>query len=99
MKSILIGIFLLTGSGKIFRDTLQPQSLEKIAELEGSALYKTQISMESKVTEAPKFTTQIKDVANLVEGQSAHFEAYLTPTNDPNLKVEWYFNGKLLGAG
>lgn len=48
---------------------------------------------------APKFTTHIKEISTLVEGQSAHFEAYLTPTNDPNLKVEWYFNGKLLGAG
>ncbi|XP_054706308.1 titin-like isoform X2 [Uloborus diversus] len=89
-----------TGHGKIFRDTLQPQSLEKIAELEGShSLYKSQISIDAKVTEAPKFTTHIKEVSNLVEGQSAHFEAYLTPTNDPNIKVEWYFNGKLLGAG
>ncbi|GIY11090.1 titin, partial [Caerostris extrusa] len=89
-----------TGHGKIFRDTLQPQSLEKIAELEGSqAFYKTQISMDSKVREAPKFTQHIKEITSLVEGQSAHFEAYLTPINDPNLKVEWYFNGKLLGAG
>lgn len=92
--------FHSTGHGKIFRDTLQPQSLEKIAELEGShSLYRTQLSMDSKVTEAPKFTTHIKEISNLLEGQSAHFEAYLTPTNDPNLKVEWYFNGKLLGAG
>lgn len=68
--------------------------------MEGShALYRSQISMDAKITEAPKFTTHIKEITNLVEGQSAHFEAYLTPTNDPNLKVEWYFNGKLLGAG
>ena len=27
---------------------------------------------------------------------SAHFECRLTPTNDPDLKIEWKFNGKPL---
>lgn len=39
------------------------------------------------VLEAPKFTTQLVDVTNLKEGQSAHFEARVTPVNDPNLVV------------
>jgi titin len=38
-------------------------------------------------------------VENLKEGQSAHFEARLTPIADPNLTVEWFFNGKKLPHG
>lgn len=37
--------------------------------------------------EAPKFITQLTDISQLKEGQSAHFEARLTPVNDPNLTV------------
>ena len=29
----------------------------------------------------------------------AHFEAYIEPTNDPTLKVEWFFNGDELSVG
>jgi len=39
------------------------------------------------VLQAPKFTSQLVDVTNLKEGQSAHFEAHVTPVNDPNLVV------------
>ena len=33
---------------------------------------------------------------NLHDGMSAHFECQVTPANDPNLKVEWKFNGNPL---
>ncbi|XP_067120871.1 titin [Centruroides vittatus] len=88
-----------SGHGKIFRESLQPQSLEKIAKLEGSyTQYRSQISVEG-INQPPKFETQIQPLPHLVEGQSAHFEAQLTPINDPNMKVEWFFNGKLLSSG
>ena len=35
----------------------------------------------------------------IAEGQSAHFEARLTPTEDPNMKVEWFKNGEPLATG
>lgn len=44
------------------------------------------------IAEPPKFITQIKDVTQLKEGQSAHFEARLTPVTDPNLVVRKYIN-------
>ena len=43
--------------------------------------------LASPVDQPPKFITQIQEITQLVEGQSAHFEARLTPTNDPNLVV------------
>ncbi|XP_013787479.1 titin-like, partial [Limulus polyphemus] len=82
------------GHGKIFRDSLQPQSLEKIAALEGYSHYKTSMTVGPSVNQPPKFHSQIQSLVHLVEGQSAHFEAQLSPVNDPNLKVEWFFNGQ-----
>ena len=35
----------------------------------------------------PKFQTQVASKIEISEGQSAHFEARLTPTEDPNMKV------------
>jgi len=46
----------------------------------------------------PKFITQIVGV-DLNEGERAHFEAKLEPTNDSTLRVEWYHNGKPLISG
>ncbi|KAK0408252.1 hypothetical protein QR680_003855 [Steinernema hermaphroditum] len=45
----------------------------------------------------PKFTQQLNSVTDLVEGQPAHFEAMYQPINDPNLKVQWFHNGRPLG--
>ncbi|CAN8024063.1 unnamed protein product, partial [Ixodes persulcatus] len=88
------------GSGKIFRESLQPQSLDKIAELEGHAAQtRTHAVMEATRLQPPKFVTQLNSITNLSEGQSAHFECQLVPVNDPDLTVEWYFNGQLLRSG
>lgn len=44
----------------------------------------------------PRFVTQIKDQTTLVEMQSTKFECQLAPVGDPNMKVEWFFNGQPL---
>lgn len=44
----------------------------------------------------PRFVTQIKEQTSLVEMQSTKFECQLAPVGDPNMKVEWFFNGKPL---
>lgn len=44
----------------------------------------------------PRFVTQIKDQLKLVEMHSTKFECQLAPVGDPNMKVEWFFNGKPL---
>lgn len=73
--------------------------LEKIQNLEDSHIR----TRDEKVTEekgkAPVFTTPLSNVDNLREGENAHFEARLIPTDDPKLKVEWYWNGKPLRTG
>lgn len=86
------------GRSGVFYETLQPDSLAKIRELESMQGQQSQVSA-TVVAEPPKFITQIVDVTKLVEGQSAHFEARLTPVTDPDLVVEWYYNGKKLPTG
>jgi titin len=44
----------------------------------------------------PRFVTQILSQTELVEMQSTKFECQLAPVGDPNMKVEWFFNGKPL---
>ena len=48
---------------------------------------------------APVFLTQPRSVANLREGQRAHFEAKLEPITDPYLQVEWLKDGKPIIVG
>lgn len=86
------------GRSGVYLDSLQPDSLAKIRELESlqGAQHQTPVTPSA---EPPKFITQIQDVTKLVEGQSAHFEARLVPVDDPDLKVEWFYNGKKLPHG
>lgn len=35
-------------------------------------------------------------MTSLRDGMSAHFECTVTPTNDPDLKIDWKFNGNPL---
>ncbi|XP_046465810.1 titin isoform X2 [Neodiprion pinetum] len=86
------------GKSGVYLDSLQPDSLARIRELE-SLGGEQPATPTTPVTEPPKFITQISNITKLVEGQSAHFEARLTPVTDPDLVVEWYYNGKKLPHG
>lgn len=44
----------------------------------------------------PRFVTQIKDMLELKEMDMTKFECQLAPVGDPNMRVEWFFNGKPL---
>lgn len=70
----------------MYLDTLQPDSLARIRELEVGQGVQPQ-APTTPILEPPKFITHISNITQLVEGQSAHFEARLTPVNDPNLTV------------
>jgi len=44
----------------------------------------------------PRFVTHIKDQMGLKEMEGAKFDCQLAPVGDPNMKVEWFFNGRPL---
>lgn len=76
------------GKGGVYLDSLQPESLARIREME-NAMGQKPVDTAAPVAEAPKFITPVTDVIGLKEGQSAHFEARLTPVTDPDLVVSW----------
>lgn len=51
---------------------------------------------EPEKRQPPRFVTQIQERLNLVERDVFKFECQLAPVGDPNMKVEWFFNGKPL---
>lgn len=61
--------------------------LEKIQTLEDSLVRTREETTIEEKGKAPVFTVPLSNIDNLREGESAHFEARLIPTDDPKLKV------------
>lgn len=51
---------------------------------------------DAEKQQPPRFVTQIQSFENLKEKDSAKMDCQLAPVGDPNMKVEWYKDGKLL---
>merc|ERR1719435_596631 len=51
---------------------------------------------DSERRQPPRFVTQIQSITSLEEMQATKFECQLAPVGDPNMKVEWFWNGKPL---
>lgn len=80
-------------------ETQHEGALHKIHQLEDATRYHRTEEEDIQVTTAPRFTTQLVGPTNLYEGQTAHYECRIEPYPDPNLKVEWFHNGKPLASG
>uniref|UniRef100_A0A915PRJ2 Ig-like domain-containing protein n=1 Tax=Setaria digitata TaxID=48799 RepID=A0A915PRJ2_9BILA len=82
------------GKESIIFDSMQPQSLERIMEIE--AVKPVPAEAPPKVFGAPQITLHLQKPVGLTEGDSTHLEAQFTPADDPNLKVEWFRDAKPL---
>lgn len=80
-------------------ETQNETALHKIHQLEDTTRHGRREEEEIIVNQPPRFTTQLTGQTNLLEGQSAHYECHIEPYPDPNLKVEWFHNGKPLQNG
>lgn len=78
-------------------DTQHEQSWAHIQEIESRGPVEA-IAAETTVT-APRFVVPAQDYPSVPEGSPIHLECQLEPTNDPNLKVQWFHNGQLLMTG
>lgn len=74
-------------------------TLEKLQNLEDSNIRTRDERVEETRGRAPVFTTPLSNIDSLREGENVHFEARVTPTDDPKLKIEWFWNNKPLKAG
>lgn len=73
--------------------------LEKIQDLEDSQIRTRDEQTEETKGRAPVFTVPLSNVDSLREGENVHFEARVVPTDDPKLRIEWFWNGKPLKTG
>lgn len=61
--------------------------------------YQRQASLPEATFPKPIFVVPLEAEFILAESKPLHLEAQVEPKNDPNLKIEWYFNGKVLDLG
>lgn len=97
-------LILVSGKSQIYRETQHPQGvagLEKVQEVEDilSSKYQRQPSAPEVEFPKPVFIIPLEPEVLLTEGAPLHLEAQVEPRNDPDLKLEWYFNGKALTHG
>jgi titin len=83
------------GRKSILLDTQHPEGLEKIRELEAQGR-PTRLEVEEPIPTPPRLVTELRGTTEIYEGQTAHFEAQVEPIHDPNLRIEFYHNGKPL---
>lgn len=84
------------GQRTMYLETQHPDSLQRIQELEAPRQLLPEQPEAPK--QPPQFTAQLQAIEGLKEGQTAHFECQVIPTDDPNLRIEWLFNGRPLAA-
>ncbi len=54
--------------------------------------------MDAPITK-PVFTTPLNNAEGVLEQGHVHLECRLEPVNDPNLRVEWFVNGRAITTG
>lgn len=81
----------VTGKDGLLLDPINAQSLGRIQELEAPRPEPEEPA--PVVYEAPQIATQLSAPSDVAEGDSVHLEAHYTPTNDPQLRVEWFKEG------
>ena len=88
------------GAGGILGDTMHPESYKKIAALEAAkGLPKERPLAEAGPNQPPVFMVPLEDVGLVAEGKKIHVVARVEPKNDPNLRIEWELNGKIISTG
>jgi hypothetical protein len=55
--------------------------------------------VEAGPNQPPVFMVPLEDVGLVAEGTKIHVEARVEPKNDPQLRIEWELNGKVISTG
>jgi hypothetical protein len=91
------------GKSAIDMKTLHPmgqEGLERIQELETQSMGRLRpIQDEKQEFSKPYFVEPLKPNFTVNESEGLHLECRVEPSNDPNLTIEWYFNGQTLTTG
>ncbi|VDL71694.1 unnamed protein product [Nippostrongylus brasiliensis] len=82
-------------SDVLLLDTSHPASLQKIRDLEAMDKYGRIVAPE-KEYEKPHWVKPFEDAGEVNVGDVVNFYGVVGPSDDPNLHVEWFHNGKPL---
>ena len=90
-----------SGYRNIYTETAHVDSLNQIEKLEGKRgqqVGQARGAQGGFMKDRPNFHSELRSVETF-ERRPVHFEAKVTPVNDPSLKIEWLFNGQPLRQG
>jgi hypothetical protein len=88
---------VVQGKSGLLLDTMDRDRLTQLKNLESRARA-PQAEGEVEMMK-PVFTTALNNADGVTEQSRVHLECRLEPINDPNLKVEWFMNGKAIQSG
>lgn len=98
------GTLKCTSKQNIYLDTQHPMGkagLEKVQKIDDLAAGKYHRQESAPETEYPKpiFIVPLPQENKVGEAEPLRLECQVEPKDDPNLKIEWYFNSKALDHG
>ena len=79
-------------------DTQHPEGLAKIADLEYKD-FSREFTYNDVSKHEPRFAEQLAPLPDFNEGERLRLEAQVEPRGDPNMKVEWFLNGRSISNG
>ena len=103
-QAVSTGTLRCTSKENIYLDTRHPQGkagLEAVHEAERAYYAKCQRQSSTPEASFPKplFIIPLPEKFSPGEAQPLHMECHVEPKQDPKLRVDWFFNGKLLDHG
>lgn len=88
------------GRHGVISDSQHPESYQQTLKFEpDDTVYPAIWTDDKKEQRPPIFTEHLNNAEGLNENEVAHLEARVEPTDDDNLKIEWYQNGQPLVPG
>ena len=87
----------VAGKAGLLLDTMDRDRLAQLRNLEHKDRTRPE-DIDAPITK-PVFTTPLNSVDGAAESGHVHLECRLEPVNDPNLRVEWFVNGKAVKTG
>ncbi len=91
------GTLEVRGKAGLLLDTMDKDRLGQLRSLEHRHRPREE-EVDAPITK-PVFTTPLNNVEGVPEQGHVHLECRLQPVNDPNLRVEWFVNGKAITTG
>jgi titin len=88
----------VAGKPGLLLETQHPEGLAKIAELEYKD-FSREFTYNDYSKHEPRFAEQLARLPDYNEGEKLRLEAQIEPRGDPNMKVEWFVNGRPVNNG